>query len=46
LIKAALAEEGDDALDKAIADLGVATSADNDAAISVGPLSPAGRGRG
>jgi indolepyruvate ferredoxin oxidoreductase beta subunit len=42
LIKAALADEGDDALDKAIAELGVANSADNDAAISVGSLSPAG----
>lgn len=46
LIKAALADEGDDALDKAIADLGAADLADNDAAISVGSLSPAGRGRG
>jgi hypothetical protein len=46
LVKAALADEGDEALDKAIADLGVANSADNDAAISVGSLSPAGRGRG
>jgi indolepyruvate ferredoxin oxidoreductase beta subunit len=46
LVKAALADEGDEALDKAIADLGVANSADNDAANSVGSLSPAGRGRG
>ena len=43
LVKAALADEGDEALDKAIADSGVANSADNDAD-SVG--SPAGRGRG
>ena len=46
LVKAALADEGDEALDKAIADLGVANSAANDAANSVGSLSPAGRGRG
>ena len=46
LVKAALADEGDEALDKAIADLGVANSADNDAAISVGSLSPAGEGGG
>ncbi len=46
LIKAALADEGGEALDKAIADLGVANSADNDAAMSVGSLAPAGRGRG